>query len=290
VLEVAGDRDNRQVGGLASGTGSTAAAAQIGAPAGRLPASCGPPRADAHGAGYADGHADSNPQEQEQEKAEEQSARNRSATPRENKIGKIGSGQEAQAREGESKTRSTGTRQSVDTSESTGTDQSLQIADLPTEPTEPTGADPMAAASQGGSEHEIEIECVDAPAPSGIARTPTPAAADPLAQAVYVRLYPTAQFESVESIKARDGRGLSMRQFRATEQGAIASGINTAIAGKSEAQRCALWAWCISAAEDVYRRDHRKRRVKPLASVWLWRLKRHSGGAGCGMAGNSGPP
>jgi DNA polymerase III gamma/tau subunit len=248
---------------------------------------------DAHGEGFADGHADSNPQEQEQEqeKAEEQSARNRSAAPQEKRIGKVGTGQDpqARAREGEAtsqnmdKSQGTGTSQTTATSLTTATSQ--PIAE---EPIEPTGADPMAAASQGG--REPVIECVDVAMPADSDRTPARTAFDPLVLAVYDRLYPTAQFESTESLKARDGRGLSMRQFRATEQGEISSVINAAMAGATAAQRSALCAWCISAAEEVYRRDHRKKRYKPIGSVWTWRLNRHRNGVDRGLPGALGPP
>jgi len=279
------NRDNRQEGGQAPGTArQRGTGVEFTPPVSGLPDACGPPRDGASGAGYADGHADDNPQEQEQEqeKGPEQSAGQESAAPKEKRIGKVGNGQDTQARAREGET----TSQSTAASQSTGTSQ--PIAE---EPIEPTGADPMAVASQGGLAREIEIECVDAaPLPTGNARTPTLNAVDPLTLAVYARLYPTAQFESTESLKARDGRGLSMRQFRATEQGEISSVINAAMAGATAAQRSALCAWCISAAEEVYRRDHRKKRYKPIGSVWTWRLNRHRNGAASGLAGASGPP
>jgi len=252
-----GDRESRQAGGQQPGTaGPRGTGVEHTPPVNGLPAACGPPGQARTGETGTPIRVEGTPKEQEQEqgKGPEQSAGPGSDAPTETKIGSMETKPRAQARKGTSQ----------------------PIAE---EPIEPTGADPRAAASPGGP--EAVIECDDEPPAKG---SNANAASDPLTLAVYNRLYPTAQFESTESLKARDGRGLSMRQFRGTEQGAIASGITAAMAGKSATEQSSLWAWSISAAEDVYRRDHRKRRRKPLGSVWLWRLKKH------GVAGASGPP
>jgi len=241
----AGDRESRQVGGLESRTGNMAAAApRDGAPAGGLPDSCGPP-------GYAD-QGMPKEQEQEQEKDPDQAAGQESAAPTEEK--KIGKGE-------------MGSSQAQAQAQARG--REAQAASQPNAdvPTEPTGADPF-----GGRDGEADVECVDEVQPSGF----TKRHADSLTLAVYAAIYPTAQFESCELLKGDNGRGLSQRRFKARELGAISSALDSAMGSMSHEQCSSLNAWCISAAEEVYRKAHRKvGRAKPLASVWIWRLNEH---------------
>lgn len=140
----------------------------------------------------------------------------------------------------------------------------------------PTGADP--AGMHGGG--EIEIECVDEATAGRAHDSSGQSTHDALTLAVYARVYPTASFEAVEALKA-GSRGLSIRRFKARELGAISSAISIATAGTGSASD--LWAKCICLAEEVYRKDHRRPgRHKPLASVWIWRLKQLGRGHGSG--------
>ena len=189
---------------------------------------------------------------------------------------------QAQARTREGTSMGTSTSTSMGTSTGTGKGTGQPIADVPMVP---TGADPGAPGAKQTTAHCGVDGDAGVDEAAALARH-----VNALTLAVYDRIYPTAQFESTEALKADEGRGLGLRQFKAREQGELASVIAQASAGMTAAQRSEFWTWAISTAESVYAKDHRKRRNRPLASIWTWRLNQHRREGRRGAAGGSGPP